>query len=105
MAEMPELAALYRDAEGLELIAVNDEDTADQIRKFVEAQKYPFLVAMDEARVAETYKVKGEGHPITYLIRPDRSIAYVQIGYDTEKKLAQLEQELARLGITRQPPK
>jgi outer membrane lipoprotein-sorting protein len=45
------------------------------------------------------YKLKNCGRPITYLIRPDRTVAYVQIGYDTENKLLKLKEELVKLGI------
>jgi len=102
LSEMPEFAEMYRSAKDLELIAVNDTDTTDEVRRFVQQPNYRFPVAIDEgARVAEAYKVKDWGHPITYLIRPDGTVAYVQVGYDSEKKLAKLEEELAKLGITR----
>jgi hypothetical protein len=55
---------------------------------------------MDEGgRVSSAYRLKDYGRPITYLIRPDRTVAYVQIGYDTENKLTKLKEELAKLGI------
>lgn len=104
LLEMPEFEKLYRSTKDLELIAINDTDTADEVRKFVKQPGYEFPVAIDEgAQVAEAYKVKDWGHPITYLIRPDRAVAYVQVGFDTEKKLAKLDEELAKLGITRNP--
>lgn len=106
LTEMPEFAELYRTANDLELIAIDDTDTVDEVRRFVQRPNYQFPVAIDEgARVAEAYKVKDQGHPITYLIGPDGTVAYVQIGYDTEKKLAKLEEELAKLGINRKTPR
>jgi len=98
--EMPQLAALYEKVKDLEIVAVNDTDETDAIRKFLEKPKYPFPVAIDEgARTSDAYKLKNWGRPISYLILPNRTIAYVQVGYDVEKKLAKLEEELARLGI------
>ena len=103
LLEMPEIADLYRTANDLQVVAINDTDTTDEVRRFVQKPNYQFPVAIDEgAKTAEVFKVKDKGHPITYLIRPDRTIAYVQVGYDTERKLAKLEEELAKLGISRQ---
>jgi peroxiredoxin/outer membrane lipoprotein-sorting protein len=100
LMEMPQLAELYRNTKGLEIIAVDDTDTPDEIRKFLEKLDYRFPFAIDEgAKVAAAYKLKDYGRPITYLIRPDQTVAYVQVGYDTEKKLTDLKKELAKLGI------
>jgi outer membrane lipoprotein-sorting protein/peroxiredoxin len=101
LSEMPEIAELYRTADDLEVVAINDVDTGEEIRKFVQKPNYRFPVAIDEgAKIAEAYKVKDKGHPVSYLIRPNRTISYVQSGYD-EKKLAKLEEELTKLGIRR----
>jgi peroxiredoxin/outer membrane lipoprotein-sorting protein len=101
--EMPEIADLYRTANDLQVVAINDADTMDEVRRFVQKPNYQFPVAIDEgAKIAEAYKVNDKGHPISYLIRPDRTIGYVQVGYDAERKLAKLEDELAKLGIKRQ---
>jgi len=105
LMEMPELDNLYRNAKDLEIIAINDTDTPDEIQRFVQKPNYPFPIAIDEgALVADAYKLKGWGRPITFLILPDRTIAYVQIGYDTENKLAKLEEELIKLGIIQKTP-
>jgi peroxiredoxin/outer membrane lipoprotein-sorting protein len=105
LLEMPQLADLYRNAKDLEIIAINDTDTLDEIRKFVQKPNYQFPVAIDEgALVAEAYKLKGWGRPITFLILPDGTVAYVQVGYDTENKLAKLEEELVKLGIIHETP-
>ena len=101
--EMPEIADLYRTANDLQVVAINDADTTDEVRRFIQKPNYQFPVAIDEgAKTAEAYRVKDKGHPISYLIRPNRTVAYVQVGYDTEKRLAKLEEELAKLGIRRQ---
>jgi peroxiredoxin len=101
--EMPEIADLYRTANDLQVVAINDADTTDEVRRFVQKPNYQFPVAIDEgAKTAEAYKVKDKGHPISYLIKPDRTVGYVQVGYDTERKLAKLEEELSKFGIRRQ---
>jgi peroxiredoxin len=101
--ELPEIAELYRTDNDLEVVAINDTDTMDQVRRFAQKTNYQFPIAIDEgAKIAEAYRVKDKGHPITYLIRPDRTVGYVQVGYDTERKLEKLEEELAKLGIRRQ---
>jgi peroxiredoxin/outer membrane lipoprotein-sorting protein len=100
LLEMPELDNLYRNAKNLEIIAINDTDTPDEIQRFVQKPNYPFPIAIDEgALVAEAYKLKGWGRPITFLILPDGTVAYVQVGYDTENKLTKLKEELSKLGI------
>jgi len=100
LLEMHELAALYKASKDLEIIAINDIDTPEEVRKFLIKPAYPFQVAMDEGgRVSSAYKLKDYGRPITYLIRPDRTVVYVQIGYDTENKLTKLKEVLAKLGI------
>ncbi|MDD8027791.1 MAG: redoxin domain-containing protein [Acidobacteriota bacterium] len=100
-AEMPELADLHRRAKDMEIIAVNDFDKIEDIRKFLLKPRFPFPVAVDEGgRTAAAFRVKDWGRPITFLIKPDRTVAYVQIGYDTEKKLEKLKAELAALGIS-----
>jgi len=100
LLEMPELADLYRNSKDLEIIAINDTDTPDEIRKFLWKPNYQFPIAIDEgAQVAGAYKLKNYGRPITYLILPDRTVAYVQVGYDTDKKLKKLKEELVKLGI------
>ena len=105
LMEMHEFVDLYQSVKDLEIIAINDIDTPDEIQRFVQKPNYPFPIAIDEgALVAEAYKLKGWGRPITFLILPDRTIAYVQIGYDTENKLAKLEEELIKLGIIQKTP-
>lgn len=100
LMEMPELDNLYRNTKDLEIIAINDTDTPDEVGKFLLKPNYPYPIAMDEGgEVSAAYKLKNYGRPITYLIRPDRTVAYVQIGYDTENKLATLKEELVKLGI------
>ena len=100
LSEMPEFVDLYRKAKDLEIVAIDDTDSPDEIQKFVQKPKYQFPVAVDEgALVAGAYKLKDYGRPISYLILPDRTVAYVQVGYDTEKKLTELEKELVKLGI------
>lgn len=103
LLEMHEFVNLYQSAKDLEIIAINDADTLDEIQRFVQKQNFHFPIAVDErALVAEAYRVKGWGHPFTYLILPDRTVAYVQQGYDTEKKLTKLKEELVKLGIIQQ---
>lgn len=100
LMEMPELAALYKASKDLEIIAINDTDTPDEIRKFLLKPDYTYPIAVDkDGQVSGAYKLKNYGRPITYLIRPDRTVAYVQIGYDTENKLLKLKEELVKLGI------
>jgi outer membrane lipoprotein-sorting protein/peroxiredoxin len=100
LLEMPELAGLYRVSKDLEIIAINDTDSSEEIRKFLLKSNFPYPIAMDtDGIVSGAFKLKDYGRPITYLIRPDRTIAYFQIGYDTENKLVKLKEELIKLGI------
>ena len=106
LSELPQLADLYRNAKDFEIIAINDIDTPDEIRKFLDESKYQFPFVVDKsARVAGSYNLKDYGRPISYLILPDRTVAYVQIGYDAEEKLTKLKEELVKLGIIKKTPR
>jgi cytochrome c biogenesis protein CcmG, thiol:disulfide interchange protein DsbE len=102
LLEMPEFETLYQQtkSKGFELVAVNDVDTKDEVDEFIKKLKYRFPVGLDAgAKIAKEYLVADKGHPVSYLIGPDRMVLYVQIGYDTENKLAKLQAELAKVGI------
>ncbi len=71
-AEMPDLINYYNShqTQGLVLLAINSEDTADPAQQFVREKQMPFPVLFDPA--GQISKVFGSnGLPSTYLI--DRS--------------------------------
>jgi peroxiredoxin len=82
MAEFPADKAM--------LVTVNQGETKDQVKKFIEARNLKMAVAMDgDQAVAKKYGV--EGIPHTVVIAPDGKVAFVKTGYepDGDKKIAE----------------
>jgi len=60
ITEMEELKSLYENLKprGLELIAINIQDSKERLEEFVRAKKIPFLIALDPGRkLANAYNV------------------------------------------------
>ncbi len=91
---MNDMQAKYH-AKGLQIIAVNVDSDAEQVKRFLE--KYPanFLVAYDpEGKVASQYQVKGM--PSSYLIDKQGNIHASHIGFRDEDKGA-VEKQINQL--------
>jgi peroxiredoxin/outer membrane lipoprotein-sorting protein len=100
--EMPHLDEMYKKlkSKGLEMVVVNDADTAENIRKFIKGSKYDFPAATDSGAVAaKAYKVANGPHPVTFLIEPSGKIAYMQMGFDVKNGLKLLSEAVRKLGI------
>jgi peroxiredoxin len=72
------------------LVTVNQGETKDQVKKFLEARGLKMAVAMDgDQAVARKYNV--EGIPHTVVISLDGKVAYVKTGYepDGDQKIAE----------------
>lgn len=90
--EMPEIAALARDRKDLLVITVNPSDRAADIAEYLGKMDFHFPVAIDkDARITKAFGVNG--YPTTFLLRPDLTVAFVQVGY--EKESARLKKKLA----------
>ncbi len=82
MAEFPADKAI--------LVTVNQGETKDQVKKFLEARGLKMAVAMDASQaVAKKYGVDGIPH--TVVLAPDGKVAFVKTGYepDGDKKIAE----------------
>jgi peroxiredoxin/outer membrane lipoprotein-sorting protein len=100
--EMPHLDEMYKKlkSKGIEVVAVNDVDSAEEIKKFWKGAKYGFAAAIDEgAAAAKAYKVANAPHPVTFLIDANGQVAYMQPGFDTKNGLKNLREAIEKLGI------
>lgn len=80
-AEMPALVALREElaGDGIDVVAVNLGDPADQVRDFVAANGLQELpVAMDDKKASASWYVNAL--PVTYVIDPKGRIAYAALG-------------------------
>ena len=67
----------------VKLIGVNQGESADAVKKFIEARGWKFTVAMDaNQKVAQQYGVTGIPH--TVIVGPDGKIAWVKTGYSAD---------------------
>ncbi len=83
VAEMPELAAVYRDfrARGLELVAVAmPYDRPDHVLHFARTRALPFPVALDPMGRAVAAWGGVAGTPTTWLVAPDGRVARRWVG-------------------------
>ncbi len=70
-------------ADQVTFLAVNQGETPEQVKRFLEARHLAMPVAMDaDQAVARKYAV--EGIPHTVVIGPDKKIAFVKVGYSAD---------------------
>jgi cytochrome c biogenesis protein CcmG/thiol:disulfide interchange protein DsbE len=76
-------------AGGLEMVAVNVQETAQTVSDFQETSGMTYRVLLDpKGQVANLYNIKGI--PTTYFIDKDGIIRYVKMGtFSTEKEIEQ----------------
>lgn len=90
-AEMPGLNRFYekhRDA-GLVILAINEEESAETVRPFIQTNNFSFPVLLDiEGRVAQQYSTRS--FPTTFIVDRDGVIQHVQTGEITEDELARI---------------
>lgn len=90
-AEMPGLNRFYETYkdEGLVVLAVNEEESAEQVRPFIEANAFTFPVLLDtEGGVAQQYSTRS--FPTTFIIDREGVIQHVQTGEISEDELARI---------------
>jgi peroxiredoxin len=72
---------------GLELIAVDANDTVEAVNKFMEDNKYTFKVVMggrgEQYTLGKAYGVPG--YPTNFLVDADGKIIYVGVGFSEER--------------------
>lgn len=98
MAELPEVEKqIWHEfrKEGLIVLAVGREHTAQELLKFNQKKKFSFFIAADPER--KIYgKFATKYIPRTYLIDRDGTIVYQSIGYEPEE-FQKLKQKIAEL--------
>ncbi len=90
-AEMPAIDDFYQahQADGLVVLAVNSQEDAATVQRFIEAQGFSFPILLDtQARVMEQYQVRGL--PTTFVIDRSGMIRYVHTGAITAQQLEQV---------------
>ncbi len=91
---LAKVAAEFKD-KGVVLYAINQQEQADDVRKFLEKEKLTCPVALDaDGKVGQAYQVQGI--PQTVLIGKDGTVQAVHIGWipDLEKTLREQIQKL-----------
>lgn len=87
-AEMPAIEARYKlyKESGLEVLAVNLDETEAEIRPFVERLGLTFPILLDPGGVVnEQYRVRG--YPTTFIVGRDGIILAQKVGYMTDGQL------------------
>ena len=76
-------------AQGLEIISVNQGDSAEIINKFVKQGKFQFPIVMDKhgSKIAEIYGVQA--YPTNFLIK-DGKVVSMSVGFDEKALKADL---------------
>lgn len=80
--EMADLAALERAyaREGVKVLAVSvDVGNGERVRRFVESEKLPFMVAHDPAATVQQ-RFQAVGVPETYLVSGDGTLRWIRRG-------------------------
>ena len=87
-AEMPGINRFYQahKDDGLVVLAINEEESAEVVRPFIQANNLSFPVLLDsEGRVAQQYSTRS--FPTTFIIDRDGVIQHVQTGEISEAEL------------------
>lgn len=96
--EMPALQERFERfrQQGFVVLAVNDEEPADEVRGYADELGLTFPILLDPAgEVQQLYAVRG--YPTSYLIDREGTVHLVQIGILSED---QLDRSLRELGLT-----
>jgi thioredoxin-related protein len=83
---------------GLELIAVNASDSKTVINKYVEENKFTFLIGMEAGEdtkpdVSQKYGVQA--YPTNYILDPNGKVVYRTTGFDETA----IRKALEKLGV------
>ena len=87
-AEMPGLNRFYEahHDEGLVLLAINEEESVETVRPFIQANNFTFPVLLDlQGKVAQQYSTRS--FPTTFIIDREGVIQHVQTGEISEREL------------------
>jgi peroxiredoxin len=93
MVELQSLQDKFKD-KGLEILSLNQGETADVVRQFINRKKYGFHVLLDsDGAVSAKFGVRAI--PTLALVDKDGVIQWLQVGYESGNK--DLEQKIKSL--------
>jgi len=75
--DMVELRRGHRD-DGLEIISLAVNDTAEAVKSYVETQEMPWVLGLDSAGLAERWALRG--YPTTYFVSRQGMVTHIQVG-------------------------
>jgi peroxiredoxin len=78
-----------------EILSLDQDETADQVRQFITPRKYGFHVLLDTGQVSAKYGVRAI--PDLVLIDKNGVIQWLQVGYSEDEN--QLEQKIKNLTV------
>ena len=94
--ELPELNNLIEKYPNIQFIAVNVDKSVGPAKKFLRGITLDMPIVMDNSAV-----ILGEygviSMPTLFLIDSNGTVQYTKVGYSKEKKLVELESEIAKL--------
>ena len=83
---------------GLKVLGVNINSPSiiNQVRPWTNKRKINFDISLDPSKkIADQFNVRGL--PTLFLIDSNGTVQYIKIGYSKEKKLVELEAEIAKV--------
>jgi len=93
MPDLQDLADKFKDR-GLEILSVNQGESADQTRNFIEHRKYTFHVVLDQDQaVGNNYGVRGI--PTLILVDKKGVVQWLRVGYS--QNIDDLRQQVEKL--------
>ncbi|MGC4046635.1 MAG: redoxin domain-containing protein [Armatimonas sp.] len=101
--EMPVFEKLYRalKPQGFELLAVDNNDSADLLKKYISKNDLTFPIVMGKPDTFDQYGVSS--YPTNYLVSPEGKILWQGTGYDPSGTGLGLKPALEKLGFTIPP--
>ena len=95
MPSLQDLADKFKD-HSLEILSVNQGESADQVRNFVERRKYTFHAVLDQGQaVGDKYGVRAI--PTLVLVDKKGVVQWMRVGYSAnEDDLTQLVEKLTK---------
>jgi peroxiredoxin/outer membrane lipoprotein-sorting protein len=102
-AEMPVFEKLYRalKPQGFELLAVDNNDAADLLKKYIAKSGLTFPIVMGKADTFDQYGVSS--YPTSYLLSPEGKVLWQGTGFDPSGTGLGLKPALEKLGFTIPP--
>lgn len=102
LSEFPHLQQLYSKlkAEGFTIVAIDYNDPAASVRRFMAQNKYTFPVVVGQVKPSSVFnKYKVEAFPTTYLLDTNGKVVKAFVGFDEKQGLRDLEAALRQLGF------